>query len=79
MDRKKGKKGKEKNVIIRVIEVKEGRRKEAVEEIMKIIGVELKVDKVWKIAGERKIERETVGIRMEKKEKKERYGRKKRH
>lgn len=72
-------KERKKNVIIRVIEVKEGRKKEAVEEIMKIIGVELKVDKVWRIAGERKIEKEMVGIRMEKKEKKERYGRKRRH
>lgn len=46
--------------------MEEGKRKEAVEEAMKAIGVEIEAKEVWRIADEREKEREMVGIRIEK-------------
>lgn len=48
--------------------MKERKRKKAVEEIMKLIGVKLKVEEVWKIADDKKKGKELVGVRVEKKE-----------
>lgn len=45
--------------------MEEGKRKEAVEEAMKAIGVEIEAKEVWRIADEREKGRETVGIRIE--------------
>lgn len=59
-----------KKLLIRRLEVKERKRKEAVKEIMKLIGVELKVEEVWKIADNKKNGRELMGVRVEKEEKK---------
>lgn len=48
--------------------MKERKRKKAVEEIMKLIGVKLKVEEVWKIADDKKKGKELVGVRVEKEE-----------
>lgn len=58
-----------KSVLIRGLEMKERKRKETVEEIMKLIGMELKVEEVWKIADDKEKGREFVGVNMEKEEK----------
>lgn len=56
---------KKKNIVIRRLKVKEGKRKEAVEEAMKAIGVEIEAKEVWRIADERERGREMVVIRIE--------------
>ncbi|XP_067214178.1 uncharacterized protein [Linepithema humile] len=58
-----------KNLVIKGIEVKEGKRKEAVEGLMKDIGAEVKMEETWKIAEDRDKGREIVGIRIENEEK----------
>jgi len=58
-----------KNLIIRGLEVKEEKRMEAVEELMNVIGVEIKIREVWRIAGEKEKGREMVGIKVEEGEK----------
>jgi len=52
-------------LIIRGLEVKEGKRKEAVDELMKVIGVKMEIKEVWRVTAEKKKEREMVGIRIE--------------
>lgn len=66
-----------KNVIIRGTEVKErGRRRQW--EIIKIIGGELKVEEVWRIAGDKEKGREMVEMRVEEKKKRKKiWGKKK--
>ncbi|XP_067207866.1 golgin subfamily A member 6-like protein 22 [Linepithema humile] len=58
-----------KNLVIKGIEVKEGRRKEAVEGLIKDIGAEVKIEETWRIAEDRDKRREIVGIRIENEEK----------
>ncbi|XP_067208444.1 golgin subfamily A member 6-like protein 25 [Linepithema humile] len=58
-----------KNLVIKGIEVKEGKRKEAIEGLMKDIGAEVKIEETWKIAENRDKGREIVGIRIENEEK----------
>ncbi|XP_067208522.1 golgin subfamily A member 6-like protein 22 [Linepithema humile] len=58
-----------KKLVIKGIEVKEGKRKEAVEGLMKDIGAEVKIEETWKIAEDRDKGREIVGIRIESEEK----------
>jgi len=62
---KKEREERRKNVIIRGLEVKEGKRKEAVEKILKEIGVKMEVKKIWRISGDREKEREAVGVKIE--------------
>jgi len=54
-----------KNIIIKGLEVKEGRRKEAVEELMKLIGVTLEARVIWKISDEKEKGREMIGCKVE--------------
>jgi len=56
-------------VIIRRLEVKEGKRREVVENILKEIRVEIKVRKVWRITGDKEKGRKAVGVRIEEEEK----------
>jgi len=75
---KKEREERRKNVIIRGLEVKEGKRKEAVEEILKEIGVEVEVKEIWRISGDREKGREAVGVKIEEEGKrKEIWGKKK--
>jgi len=66
---KKEREEKRKNLIIRRVKVKERRRREAVDDLMKEIGVVMKVKEVWKIAGDKKKGREIVEIKIEEEEK----------
>jgi len=54
-----------KNLIIRELEIKERKRKEAVEEQMKVIGVEFEIKEAWKIVDKKEKEREMIGIKVE--------------
>jgi len=63
--RKLKRKGKRGNLIIRGLEVKKEKRKEAMEKLMSMIGVEIKIREVWRIAGEKEKERAMVGIKVE--------------
>jgi len=51
-------------MIIRGLEIKEEKRREAVKKIVNEIGVEVKVSKVWKITGEKEKRREAVEVRI---------------
>lgn len=51
--------------MIRGLKVEEGKRKEAVEEVMKAIGVETEAKEVWRIADEKEKGREMMEIRIE--------------
>lgn len=64
--------------MIRGLNVEEGRRKEAVEAVMRAIDVEIEAKEVWRIADEGKKGREMVGIRIEERGKEERFGKRKR-
>jgi len=57
------------NLIIRELEVKESKRKEAVVELMKVIGVETEMKEIWRVAAEKGKEREMVEIKIENPEK----------
>jgi len=57
------------NLIIRGLEVKEGKRKEAVDELMKVIGVDTEIKEVWRVVAEKEKGKEMVGIRIENTEK----------
>lgn len=72
------KREKKKNIVIRGLNVEEGRRKEAVEAVMRAIRVEIEAKGVWRIADERKKGRKMVGIRLEERGKEERFGKRKR-
>jgi len=52
------------NIMIRGLAVREGRRREAVEGILKEIGVELQTRKIWKIREEREKGREVIGVKV---------------
>lgn len=43
-----------KNVIIRALEVKEGRRREAVEEVLSVIGVRGNIEEVKRVRGRKR-------------------------
>lgn len=66
---KKEREERRKNLVIKGIEVKEGRKKKAVEGLMKDIGAEVKIEETWKIAEDRDKGREIVRIRIENEEK----------
>jgi len=68
MERKEREK-RRKNLVIRGLEVKEGKRREAVEEILREIGVEVKLKEVWRITAEKERGREAVGIKIEEEDK----------
>lgn len=55
---------KRKNVIIREMEVSEGRRKEMAEEIIKRTGAKVSIEEVKRIGGDREKDRETVLVRL---------------
>lgn len=63
-------------MIIRGTEVKKGGRRRQWE-IIKIIRGELKVEEVWRIAGDKEKEREMVEMRVEEKKRKKIWGKKK--
>jgi len=65
----KERKERRKNLVIRGLEVKEGKRRKAVEDILKEIGVEAKIKEIWRITAEREKGREAVGIKVEETEK----------
>jgi len=65
----KEKEERRKNLVIRGLEVKKGKRREAVEEILKKIRVEVKIKKIWRITAEKEEGREAVGIKVEETEK----------
>jgi len=54
-----------KNLVIRGLEVREGKRREAAEELLKEIGVEMKIKEIWRITAEKERGREAVGIKVE--------------
>lgn len=66
-----------KNLIIKGLEVRERKRKEAVEGLMKDIGAEVKIEEIWRIAKDRGREREIVEIKMENEEKRRKVWEKK--
>lgn len=58
------------NVVIRGVEVKERKREEAVEEILKCIGAKAKIEEVKRLGRGRDGERETIWVRLQNEEQK---------
>ena len=67
-----------KNVIIRGLEVKEGKRREAVEEVLKVIGARGNIEEIKRVAGDREKDREMVLVRMRNEEQREEIMKRKR-
>lgn len=60
----KEREGKRRNILIRGMKVREGRRKEMVEETMERIGAKVSVEEVRKIGEDKEKDRETVLVRL---------------
>jgi len=68
MERKEREK-RRKNIVIREIVIKERKRKKTVDEIMKEIGIELKVKKIMENRRGQRKRRETIEIKVKEKDK----------
>lgn len=53
-----------KNILIRVLEVKEGKRREAVEELLEGIVVKVEIEEVRRLGGDKDKGRELVWVRL---------------
>jgi len=78
LERREREEGK-KNLIIKGLEVKERKRKETVEELMKVIGVDKEIKEIKRIAGKKEKEREMMGIKVERVEKRKEIMEKKKY
>lgn len=58
------------NIVIRGVEVKEGKREEAVEEILECIGAKAKIEEVKRLGRGREGERKTIWVRFQNEEQK---------
>ncbi|XP_011864665.1 PREDICTED: uncharacterized protein LOC105560291 [Vollenhovia emeryi] len=61
---------KRRNVVMRGVEVREGKRREAVEEVMKIIGAKAEIKEVRRIGERREEGREMLLVKLENEEQK---------
>lgn len=78
MERKE-RKGRKKNIIIKRLEVREGGRREIVEGVIKNIEVEVEIEEVKRIGGDRKRERKMVLVKLENEEQKRKMMEKKKN
>lgn len=63
-DRDEGKTGKKRNILIRGMEVRKGRRKKMAEKTMERIGAKVSIEVVRRIGGGREKDKETVLVRL---------------
>lgn len=66
-----------KNIIIRGVEVKEGKKKEVIERIMKDIGADVRVKEIKRLGRDREKDRKMVWLRLEDEEQRREVLRKK--
>lgn len=62
---RKERKEKRKNIVIKGIKVKEGKRREVVEEMMKDIGMKVKIEEIRRLKGNEEGETEMIWVRLE--------------
>jgi len=74
----KERKERRKNLMMRELKVKEGRRKKAVKEILTEIEVKVEVKEVWRIAEDRKVRRKVIEMKVEEERKRREIWEKKR-
>lgn len=65
---RKERKEKRKNIVIKGIKVKEGKRREVVEEMMKDIGMKVKIEEIRRLKGNEEGETEMIWVRLESEE-----------
>lgn len=65
---RKERKEKRKNIVIKKIKVKEGKRREVVEEMMKDIGMKVKIEEIRRLKGNEEGETEMIWVRLESEE-----------
>lgn len=61
------------NIIIKEVEVKEGKRREAAEEVLKVVGVKADMEEIRKLKGEERKGREMLMKLKDEEQKKEKY------
>lgn len=66
-----------KNIIIKGLEVREGKRREAVKELLRKVGVDVEIEEIRRVGGGIKDRREMVLVKIAKEEQKKEVMRKK--
>lgn len=66
-----------KNIIIKGLEVREGKRREAVKEVLRKVGVDVEIEEIRRVGGGIKDRREMVLVKIAKEEQKKEAMRKK--
>lgn len=65
---RKERKERRKNIVIKGIKVKEGKRREVVKEMMKDIGMKVKIEEIRRLKGNEEGETEMIWVRLESEE-----------